>query len=405
MAQRKITFIGDIMCEPMLLKAAKSNSRYDFKCIFENMKEIFDKSDYVIGNLETPLAGEMLVYTRGLFSFNAPDELADALKNAGIDLVTTANNHCLDRGVDGLLRTIKVLNEKGLTFTGTYTSGDERKEAAYFTIEGMRFAVISYTYGTNYSANRIVLNGEQKALVNLLRPQEELYFIPKREEKKKQLWKRAFRRLLRMLSEEKQFYIKKKLHMTYNVAHQDDSLNEETSKIYIQQMQSDIRKAKNNADFVIFYPHIGGQFNAEPGVFSNYVFAKAIEAGCDAIIASHAHVVQKANYIDGKPCFYSVGNFSMSPNSIYLLHENLPEYGLAVHLYIEESGIKKTTFSILKIMEGKNEPLSVYPVDQLIRETKDLRKKEQILKDVEQIYFAVVGKKIKISHIEREYTL
>lgn len=405
MAQRKITFIGDIMCEPLLMNAAKIKDGYDFNCVFEHVRHMFDDSDYVIGNLETPLAGENLVYTHDLFSFNAPDELANALKSAGIDLVTTANNHCLDRGIDGLLRTIKILKEKNIAFTGTFPSGKERKEAAYFCMEGMRFAVISYTYGTNYAANRILLNEEQKGLVNLLRPQQELYFKPAESVHKIHLWERAFRKFLSFFCEEKQIFIKKLLHMTYYVAHQDDSLDKETAEPYIRQLEEDIKKAKENADFVLFYPHIGGQFNSEPGVFSEYVFDRAVKAGCDAIIASHPHVVLKANNIQGVPCFYSIGNFSMSPNSCYLLYENLPQFGLAVHLYIEESGIEKTTFSILKTVETKGKPLSVYPVDQLVREIDNDKQKDQLIKEAERIYTIVVGRKMRKFHIEREYPL
>ena len=113
MSTAKITIIGDIMCEPRLLKASKSKGHYNFDGVFQNVKDLFKESDYVIGNLETPLAGKEKGYTNGLFSFNTPDEFADAVKASGIDLVTTANNHCFDRGIDGMIRTLEVLEKKG----------------------------------------------------------------------------------------------------------------------------------------------------------------------------------------------------------------------------------------------------------------------------------------------------
>ncbi|MDU7925862.1 MAG: CapA family protein, partial [Finegoldia magna] len=92
---KKISFIGDIMCEPMLLKASKINKGYNFDGVFEYIRDFLKESDYVVANLETPIAGEQLGFTSSLFEFNAPIEFLDALKDAGINLVTTANNHSL----------------------------------------------------------------------------------------------------------------------------------------------------------------------------------------------------------------------------------------------------------------------------------------------------------------------
>ena len=58
--------------------------------------------------------------------FNSPESLADNLKEAGFTLVSTANNHCLDRGEKGVLRTIEHLERAGLGFFGTARSREER---------------------------------------------------------------------------------------------------------------------------------------------------------------------------------------------------------------------------------------------------------------------------------------
>ena len=63
----KISILGDIMCEPLLLKAAKKGGSYDFSGVFENVKELLSESDYVIGNLETPLAGKEAKYVNELY--------------------------------------------------------------------------------------------------------------------------------------------------------------------------------------------------------------------------------------------------------------------------------------------------------------------------------------------------
>ena len=78
----KITVVGDIMCEPPILHAAKKpDGTYDFSPMYEKVKPLFSKSDYVIGNMETVLAGEEAGYTENFFSFNAPDSFGEALKD------------------------------------------------------------------------------------------------------------------------------------------------------------------------------------------------------------------------------------------------------------------------------------------------------------------------------------
>ena len=108
----KLTVLGDIMCELSVLKAAKKGKTYDFNWCFDGVRDLLKKSDYRICNLETPMAGEEAGYSKNFICFNAPDTYADAIKNAGFDLVATANNHTFDRGYDGLVRTIQVLDDK-----------------------------------------------------------------------------------------------------------------------------------------------------------------------------------------------------------------------------------------------------------------------------------------------------
>ena len=104
----KITFFGDVMCEPPILKASKKkDGSYNFDCVFEKVRPMFEESDYVVTNMEFPLGGEEAKYTDSFFVFNSPDEFAKSVKNAVIDLVSTVNNHTFDRGLQGMLRTIR----------------------------------------------------------------------------------------------------------------------------------------------------------------------------------------------------------------------------------------------------------------------------------------------------------
>ena len=128
-------------------------------------------SNYIIGNLETPLAGEELVYSSHKWSFNTPDCFAESLKKAGFNLLTTANNHCLDRGKIGLLNTLKTLDRYGLEHIGTYAQKSDKEKIFIKDIGGLRFAFLSYTYGTNASLNGEYL-GEDRYMVNLFQDQE-----------------------------------------------------------------------------------------------------------------------------------------------------------------------------------------------------------------------------------------
>ncbi len=397
----KITFVGDIMCEPLMLKAAKRAGEYDFSGVFRNVRDLFAESDYVIGNLETPLAGEKAVYTSGLLSFNTPDSFADAIKEAGINMVLTANNHCLDRGEEGLKRTLEVLESRDIPYAGTCKSREDRKEAAYFTVGDTRFAIVSYTYGTNYMANRILLQNSGRDLVNLLKPQQEPYFVAVRQSVP--VRKKIVNKALGLIPEEKRFYIKKFLGLTVNQPHEDDYLNYATIQPYLDNLEKDITLARSRADYVIFCPHIGGQFNEVPGLFSRYVIDQAVKYGCDAVIASHAHVILKSEVNNGIPCFYSIGNFSMSPGSVYLLHDFKPEYGMAVHLYADRAGIAKVTYTLLKIVEDKKSILTVYPVDTIFRNSTSAEEKDSLMKDIAFLRSRIEGITVSRSDVCGEY--
>lgn len=389
----KISFIGDIMCERTTLKTAKTRDGYDFNPIFENVKDLFKESDFVIGNLESPMAGEEVGYSDSFYIFNAPDEYSDAIKNAGIGLVATANNHTFDRGMQGLIRTLKVLDEKGILHAGTVAPDEERPEACYFEVDGVKFAVIAYTYATNYEGEdgdwrRVLCEGEYEDTVNLLKPQEANTYLPG-------VWRgddtidKIFGKIVR--DEERRGWIKKFFGKDSQYPRADDNIEQVWLDKYVSRLVEDIKKAKQKADIVIPYPHVGGQFNQKPGAMSRKVIDMCIEAGADAVMAGHSHCVQMAEYKDEKPCFYSLGNFSMSPISSLMLDEVLPAYNLCAHLYIEDKKIVKTTFSVLKIVEKRGKLMKSYPVDKLYETLKTEKQRRALINDVKKILDVVKG--------------
>ncbi len=162
--QIKLTFVGDVMCEAdQIIEHKIGEDEFDFNGVFSDCAEYFSNSDYVVANLETPIAGKECGYSDRKWSFNSPIEFAMALKNAGIDLVSTANNHCLDRGVKGLINTIRSLDKCNLKHIGTYADKDS-KSCFIEDIHGIKIAFLSYTYGTN----GIPIPKEHSYLVNLI---------------------------------------------------------------------------------------------------------------------------------------------------------------------------------------------------------------------------------------------
>ena len=401
----KITLLPDIMCEPPVLKAAKRRGgKYDFCGVFAHTKELIGESDYVIGNLETPLAGKEAGYTNTHICFNAPDEYADALIDAGVDLVSTANNHTFDRGYEGMERTVRVLDEKGLAHTGSYLRNEKREEAYYFELDGVKYAVIAYTYGTNYngSGGTCLAEGEYEGTVNLLCPQNIGTYLPG-EFRARDRIDRLFRHFKFIKDPNVPGKLKKLFGMTSTYSRHDDRIDGKTDNKYTDRFTEDIRIAKQKADVVLFYPHVGGQFNVKPGAFSEYVVKKAVEAGADAVVATHSHIPQKLEWAGDTVCAYCLGNFNMNPRSYLAMPEILTDYGYALHLYVEEKRIVKVSFSMLKNYADKGGQISAYPVDELYKTLKSNKKKEKLENEIRYLYGRITGRILEGDIVRREY--
>lgn len=401
----KLTFFGDIMCEPPVLKGAKRpGGKYDFNPAFDHVRKLFAESDFVVGNLETPLAGKEAGYTDEYYIFNAPDEYADAVKNAGVDLVLTANNHVFDRNYDGLVRTLKVLDEKGIAHTGTWAKNEDRQEAYYFEMNGTKFAVISYTYATNKKEGRPVAVGELEDTVNSLRsPMGKAYLEgvrpPKTLVQKLLLTKKNPTKYSEFAGRIHQFF-----GLDGNWIRKDDLVDKDASAPYLEKMQADIRAAKEKADIVILAPHTGGQFNNEPGEFSKYVTKKALEAGVDAIMASHSHCPQQIELFGAVPCAWSLGNYNMDPISSLAIPSTFSQFGLVAHMYVEDGKIVKTTFSIIKARRKPGQQVDVRPVDELYP-TLSKKEQEKLVREVRKLYTIVTKSDVAEPYIRREYDI
>ncbi|HEV7229839.1 MAG TPA: CapA family protein [Bacteroidia bacterium] len=145
----RISFTGDLMCHvPQYENSKNADGTYDFNPSFTFVKPYLEQADLTMGNLELTFAGTDIPLA-GYPTFNAPDSYADAVKNAGFDFVVTSNNHSMDTQEKGLLRTLDILDKKGIGHTGTFRSQADHDSVRVLQVKGMKLGVLNYTYGTN----------------------------------------------------------------------------------------------------------------------------------------------------------------------------------------------------------------------------------------------------------------
>lgn len=239
-----LTALGDILMHNTLIwSGGQPDGSYRFN-FFSEVKDLIEQGDYCTTNLETALAGPTTGYT-GYPLFNSPDAIAQHLKDYGIDGVVAANNHLLDRGYNGALRTVDVLKKAGLDTLGTKKSAAD-SDVLIKEIRGVKVGYLAYTYGTN----GIALPKEHSDFINIL---------------------------------EKERILK------------------------------DISELKPKVDVLLLILHWGVEYSPEPTEEQRRLAHLFLEAGADAIIGSHPHVLQPVEVLNigGKDKFvaYSLGNF------------------------------------------------------------------------------------------------
>ena len=140
---------GDLVMHiPVVNTGAQSDGSYNFDSIFRYIKDYVSAADYSVVNLETTFAGTDNGFPyAGYPRFNCPDALADATKDAGFDMLLTANNHSFDTTLVGYRRTLEVVRGLGLETLGTYLSADEQKWTIV-DINGIKVGMLCYTYAT-----------------------------------------------------------------------------------------------------------------------------------------------------------------------------------------------------------------------------------------------------------------
>lgn len=358
----KISFGGDLMCLQAQNEAVmRKYGRYDYDETLSALKPLFADSDYVIANLETPLSEAGL--SEEQICFNTPASFADAIKKAGIHFVQTANNHCLDRGVEGMEQTLAVLDSIGLEHSGTYRTLEDSDRLFVKEIAGVKVAIICCTFGTNSEHNGHILPVDETWRVDLLKRQNKLSMVASR------------------VSDAP--IISSMIPDNVSVAAITNSAN----VAYTERIKEKILRAKKEADIVIVLPHIGGQYNPAPGAWSKWTVDWMSQLQPSLIVAGHPHVPLRTENVNGVFTAWSLGNLSFTPGVGYYLPNVLADYGVVLHAWFEVDSKKlvKAGFNLIKNVVGEDGISRIKPVFDLWNESKNAIERDCLTIDNEAL--------------------
>jgi poly-gamma-glutamate synthesis protein (capsule biosynthesis protein) len=151
-AVRPFTLVasGDVLPHSSIIEQARADAGgdgYDFRPMLAGMKPVVSRADVAICHMETVYGadGEYSGYP----DFKSPPQIAAGLAATGYDSCSTASNHSLDDGADGVARTLGALDRAGVRHTGSGRTETEGRSPAWLRAGGARIAQLAYTYDTN----------------------------------------------------------------------------------------------------------------------------------------------------------------------------------------------------------------------------------------------------------------
>lgn len=298
---------GDILPHNPLRRAYYDGNTHDFNGIFTYITDYVTEADFAVANLETTLAGEDNGYEySGYPQFNCPDSMVDALKNAGFDMLLTANNHTADTGAVGITRTIETVRAKGLLSTGTRLSSDEPRYTVQ-NINGINVGMVCYTY-SQIDAGRISLNG-----------------IPVSES------------------------------LTDNV----NAFDTKELDLFYSEMENNINQMKTDgAEAVVLFIHWGAEYQTTQNSQQEEIAQKMCDLGVDVIVGGHPHVIQPVDLLVSNTdsehttlCVYSVGNAVSNQRIEYMnLKSGHTEDGMLFSFTFEKNAAGEVRLSDAEII-------------------------------------------------------
>ena len=290
---------GDNLIHSSIYKDASDGyGNYDFTPMYELIKPIVSTYDIAYYNQETILGGSELGVS-DYPTFNSPQEVGEAMIDAGFNLVSLATNHTMDSGEKAVLKSREYWNSKeDILAVGSYSSYAERDEVKIASKNNITYTMLNYTYGTNGMS---VPSGKDY-LVNVWPTDLEL----------------------------------------------NDVDNDEVYQEYKKQVKEDIEKVRDKVDVLIVAMHWGVEYTHEPTEYEIDMANYLASLDVDIIIGTHPHVIQPITWIDDTLVIYSLGNLI----SAQYQDQN---YNKMVGLL--------TSLEIHKTVKGDNVSISIDEVD------------------------------------------
>lgn len=145
---------GDFLLHQVLIDQAASDARargrggFDFMPMLAQLKPVISGADLAVCHIETPVGRPSGPFS-GYPVFNSPPQIVRAIRGLGFDTCSTASNHAIDEGREGVRRTLDALDKAGIGHAGTARSAREGERVDIEDVKGVKVAHLSYTYGTN----------------------------------------------------------------------------------------------------------------------------------------------------------------------------------------------------------------------------------------------------------------
>ena len=261
----KMSMAGDYIIYSTIWKGANEaagGEGYDFSGMVSNLKNYTKDCDVNYYNQETILGGtEMGLSDYPLFI--SPQEAGDAMVDLGYNLVSTATNHSLDGGEEGILKSYDYWSKQnGVFMAGTYDSQEHHDEARILECNNIKYTMLNYTYDTN----------------GIPVPEGKEYLI--------NVWP---------------------TDLTIN-----DPANDTKYQEYKKQVKKDIDAVRDKVDFLIVAMHAGVEYMPDESEYQDDMAQFLADNGVNLIIGTHPHVIEPAEYIGDTLCYYSMGNLLCS---------------------------------------------------------------------------------------------
>jgi len=279
----RLQFAGDVFIHQGPIDVARTGENtFDFNPFLQHIAPFID-GDFVMANMESPVdafGGNQSV--AGWPYFNAPFEVLEALRNAGFNHLSSANNHAFDKGFEGLLNTVGSFERAGIAHTGLSVDMEDFNTPTIIDVNGIQVGVLAYTD---------VINHQGFALM----PSDVIPFAV-----------RQFR--------------------SYNL----DDMPRMATDI------ADLREA--GAELVVVSLHWGAEYVDAPTETQRLIAAELSEAGADVIMGHHSKTVQPLEWHyreDGSRALvmYSLGNFMVDQTRLEV-PEPRTQYGMLVSLEV-----------------------------------------------------------------------